>query len=149
MDIRAEHRIACERLLRQEYPQTFYALDHNAKGEELRIALVADMWAKLKHPPQDAAGIDGLIHAPKFTDYLARAFKSPGTKNEDARWILATGWIRDGLYKMLPDELAKTLNPRTNLKLTGEAWYRRARRMGLVSDRSPGPLPRYLTVTKH
>jgi hypothetical protein len=135
INIRPAHKIACEKLLRQEYPQTCRAFDNKLKPAEVCKAFIADM--TVLNGVQPGADIN-LLQSPSGVVWIRDALNRPGRKISAAEWTLALSWIRDGLYKMAPEALAKTLNERTGLSLKGEAWYRRARRMGLVSDRRPG-----------
>ncbi|MCX6916963.1 MAG: hypothetical protein NT167_28655, partial [Verrucomicrobia bacterium] len=137
VNIRECQRRAGEKLLRQEFPRLFRARDNKLKPAEVCKAYIADLWALQGKAPTVAA-LEELAIDSGFTRWLSAALAKPGRRIEAAEWALALGWIRDGLYRMDPEALAKTLNERTGLSLKGEAWYRRALRLGLVSDRRPG-----------
>jgi hypothetical protein len=140
VDIRASQRKAGEKLLRQQFPQLFRARDNRLKPAEVCKAFIADMTALNGVAPE----ADGkLLQDCGFVHWLSAALASPGRKVSAAEWILATSWISDGLYKMEPEDRAKTLNRRTGLQLKAEAWRKRAERVGLVTARNPGAPERH------
>ena len=137
VDIRASQRKASEKLLRLAFPRLFRARDDKRKPAEVCKAYVADLWALDGKAPAVAA-LEKLATNSGFTRWLSAALAKPGRKIESAEWALALGWIRDGYYAMEPDALRAALNERTGLKLSAEAWRKRAARLGLVNARKLG-----------
>jgi hypothetical protein len=137
MDIRASQRKAGEKLLRQEFPRLFRARDNKLKPAEVCKAYIADLWALDGKPPSVAA-LEKFLADSGVTGWLSAALAKPGRKIESAEWALVLGWIREGYYAMEPDALCAALNERTGLKLSAEAWRKRADRLGLVNSRKLG-----------
>lgn len=138
VDHRQNVRAVCDRLLRREYQQFFRAFDNRLSQSEIRKAFLADCIA-LGIPHKVEETFDVLINERGFQSWLAAALKKPGRKVSPEEWELALGWISQGYHRMNSTELEKALNERTKLKLKGDSWQRKARRLGLISSRKPGP----------
>jgi hypothetical protein len=147
VELRAKHRAACLKLLRREYPHLFRALETKRTKEETRKAYIADLWARDGKAPAVAA-LEKLAADSGFTRWLSAALAKPGRKITGAEWALALGWIREKYFAMAPDALRAALNERTGLKLSCEAWRKRADRLGLVSALKPGRPEKHIFTMK-
>jgi hypothetical protein len=135
VDIHESQHAAGRKLLRQEFPRLCQSLEHGDSPAVVCKAYVADLTALNGVAPE----VEGnLLRDSGFIRWLSAALARPGRKIESAEWTLALGWIRDGYFAMAPDALRAALDERTGLKLSAEAWRKRADRLGLVNARKLG-----------